>query len=158
MSMKGVKKVVPVGDSAVAVVADTFWQAKTAMDAVTIVWDNGANANVSSASIKKIFEEGLNANDAFVHNSNGDAKSAIAGASKVIQATYSYPFLNHATLEPMNATAKWTPELCEAWVPTQDGEASLAAVIAASGLPAEKCEVYKAVSYTHLTLPTKRIV
>ena len=143
LSMKGVKKVVPVGDSAVAVVADTFWQAKTAMDKVDIVWDSGANTKVSSASIRKMFEEGLNADDTFRHNSNGDTKAAIAGASKVIQATYSYPFLNHATLEPMNATAKWTPERCEAWVPTQDGEASLAAVIAASGLPAEKCEVYK---------------
>ncbi|QWE17272.1 xanthine dehydrogenase family protein molybdopterin-binding subunit [Polynucleobacter sp. AP-Nino-20-G2] len=142
-SMKGVKKVVQVGDSAVAVVADTFWQAKTGMDAVSIVWDDGANANVSSASIKKMLEEGLTANDAFVGNANGDAKEAIAKSSKTIEATYFYPFLNHATLEPQTATAKWTADSCEAWVPTQDGEASLAAVIAASGLPAEKCNVYK---------------
>jgi isoquinoline 1-oxidoreductase beta subunit len=142
-SMKGVKKVVQVGDSAVAVVAETFWQAKTALDQVVIVWDNGANANASSASIKKMLEEGLNANDAFVHNSNGDVKAAMSSASKTLEATYFYPFLNHATLEPQTATAKWTADSCEAWVPTQDGEASLAAVIAASGLPAEKCNVYK---------------
>ncbi|WP_353433202.1 molybdopterin cofactor-binding domain-containing protein [Polynucleobacter sp. MWH-UH23A] len=142
-SMKGVKKVVQVGDSAVAVVADTFWQAKTALDQVNIVWDNGANGDVSSASIKKMLEDGLNADDAFVHNTNGDVKSALSNASKKIEATYFYPFLNHATLEPQTATAKWTPDSCEAWVPTQDGEASLAAVIAASGLPAEKCNVYK---------------
>jgi len=142
-SMKGVKKVVQVGDSAVAVVAETFWQAKTALDQVNIVWDNGANANVSSASIKKMLEEGLNADDAFVHNANGDVKAAMSGASKKLEATYFYPFLNHATLEPQTATAKWTADACEAWVPTQDGEASLAAVIAASGLPAEKCNVYK---------------
>ena len=142
-SMKGVKKVVQVGDSAVAVVADTFWQAKMGMDAVNITWDNGANGDVSSASIKKMLEEGLTANDAFVGNSNGDAKEAISKASKTIEATYFYPFLNHATLEPQTATAKWTPESCEAWVPTQDGEATLAAVIAASGLPAEKCNAYK---------------
>jgi isoquinoline 1-oxidoreductase beta subunit len=142
-SMKGVKKVVQVGDSAVAVVADTFWQAKTALDQVNIVWDNGANANVSSATIKKMLEEGLNADDAFVHNSNGDVMAAMSGASKKLEATYFYPFLNHATLEPQTATAKWTADSCEAWVPTQDGEASLAAVIAASGLPAEKCNVYK---------------
>lgn len=142
-SMKGVKKVVQVGDSAVAVVADTFWQAKMGMDAVNISWDNGANGDVSSASIKKMLEEGLTANDAFVGNANGDAKEAIAKASKTVEATYFYPFLNHATLEPQTATAKWTPEMCEAWVPTQDGEASLAAVIAAAGLPAEKCNVYK---------------
>ncbi|QWE01754.1 xanthine dehydrogenase family protein molybdopterin-binding subunit [Polynucleobacter sp. JS-JIR-II-b4] len=142
-SMKGVKKVVQVGDSAVAVVADTFWQAKTALDQVNIVWDSGTNGNVSSASIKKMLEEGLNADDAFVHNTNGDVKAAMSGASKKLEATYFYPFLNHATLEPQTATAKWTADSCEAWVPTQDGEASLAAVIAASGLPAEKCNVYK---------------
>ena len=142
-SMKGVKKVVQVGDSAVAVIADTFWQAKTALDQVNIVWNNGANENVSSASIKKMLEEGLNANDAFVHNTNGDVKAAISDASKTIEATYFYPYLNHATLEPQTATAKWTPDSCEVWVPTQDGEASLAAVIAASGLPAEKCNAYK---------------
>ena len=142
-SMKGVKQVVQVGDSAVAVVADTFWQAKTALDQVNIVWDSGANANVSSASIKKMLEDGLTANDAFVHNTNGDVQSALSSASKKVEATYFYPFLNHATLEPQTATAKWTPDSCEAWVPTQDGEASLAAVIAASGLPSEKCNVYK---------------
>jgi len=141
--MKGVKKVVQVGDTAVAVVADTFWQAKTALDQVNIVWDNGSNGNVTSASIKKMLEEGLTANDAFVHNTNGDVKSAMADAAKTIEATYFYPFLNHATLEPQTATAKWTTDSCEAWVPTQDGEASLAAVIAASGLPSEKCNVYK---------------
>ncbi|BDX21233.1 aldehyde dehydrogenase [Polynucleobacter sp. TUM22923] len=142
-SMKGVKKVVQVGDSAVAVIADTFWQAKMGLDAVNVTWDNGANGDVNSASIKKAMVEGLTANDAFVGNSNGDAKEALAKASKTIEATYFYPFLNHATLEPQTATAKWTTDGCEAWVPTQDGEASLAAVIAASGLPAEKCNVYK---------------
>ncbi len=142
-SMKGVKKVVQVGDSAVAVIADTFWQAKTALDQVNIVWDNGNNANLSSADIKKMLEEGLSAQDTFIGNSNGDVKAALASASKKIEATYFYPYLNHATLEPQTATAKWTPDSCEAWVPTQDGEASLAAVIAASGLPAEKCNVYK---------------
>jgi isoquinoline 1-oxidoreductase beta subunit len=142
-SMKGVKKVVQVGDTAVAVVAETFWQAKTALEQVNIVWDSGTNANVSSASIKKMLEDGLNADDAFVHNENGNTKDAFSNASKKVEATYFYPFLNHATLEPQTATAKWTADSCEAWVPTQDGEASLAAVIAASGLPAEKCNVYK---------------
>jgi len=143
LGMKGVKKVVSVGDSAVAVVAETFWQAKTALELVVIEWDRGSNANVSSTTILKSLQEGLVAEDAFVGNSNGDAKAAIANASKTVESTFFYPFLNHATLEPQTATAKWTPELCEAWVPTQDGEASLAAVIAASGLPAEKCNVYK---------------
>jgi isoquinoline 1-oxidoreductase beta subunit len=87
--------------------------------------------------------EGLSADQAFVNNTNGDAKAALAGATKKIEAVYSYPFQNHAPMEPMNATAKYTPDRCEVWVPTQNGEAAFAATLAASGLPADKCEVYK---------------
>ena len=141
--MKGVKKVVQVGDSAVAVIADTFWQAKTAMDRLPIVWDEGPNANVQQADILKRLEEGLKAEQTFVGNANGDYKKAAVDSSKTIEAQFFYPFLNHAPLEPMNATAVWTPDSCRAWVPTQDGEASLAAVIAASGLTADKCDVIK---------------
>src|SRR5271154_5596187 len=74
--MKGVKKVVRVGDSAVAVVADTWWHAKTALDALPIVWDEGENAKVSSASIAKWLEEGLDSGPAYVGNQSGDAKAA----------------------------------------------------------------------------------
>jgi isoquinoline 1-oxidoreductase beta subunit len=141
--MKGVKKVVQVGDNAVAVVADTWWQAKTALDALPIVWDESPNAKVSSATIADTLKAGLDAEQAFVGNKAGDAKAAIASAAKKIEAVYSYPYQNHAPMEPMNATARYTADKCEVWVPTQDGESSFAAVLAASGLPAEKCEVYK---------------
>ena len=144
--MPGVKKVVRVGDSAVAVVADTWWQAKTALDALPIVWDEGENAKVSSASIAAWLKEGLDAPEAFVGNDNGDAKAALANAVKKVEAVYSYPYQNHACMEPMNATALYTADKCEAWVPTQNGEAAFGAVVQASGLPAGKCEVYK----THL--------
>jgi isoquinoline 1-oxidoreductase subunit beta len=141
--MPGVRHVVPVGDSAVAVVADTWWQAKTAIDALPIVWDEGPNAKVSSATIADMLKAGLDADQAFVRNQNGDAKAAITGAVKKIEAVYAYPFLNHATMEPMNATARYTADRCEVWVPTQNGEAAFAATTAAAGLPADKCEVYK---------------
>jgi isoquinoline 1-oxidoreductase subunit beta len=141
--MKGVRHVLQVGDTAVAVVADTWWQAKTALDALPIVWDEGANANVSSASIAKMLEEGLSADQAFVGNEAGDAKKALAGAAKKVEAVYAYPYQNHATMEPMNCTARYTPDRCEVWAPTQDGQGTFAAVLAASGLPADKCEVYK---------------
>jgi isoquinoline 1-oxidoreductase beta subunit len=141
--MKGVKKVVRVGDSAVAVVADTWWHAKTALDALPVVWDEGPHAKVSSADIAAMLRAGLDAEQAFVGNQAGNAKAAIASAPSKIEAVYSYPFLNHACMEPMNATARYTPDKCEVWVPTQDGEASFAALLAASGLPADKCEVYK---------------
>src|SRR5262249_37014817 len=54
-----------------------------------------------------------------------------------------YPYQNHATMEPMNATARFTPEKCEVWAPTQNGEAALAVAAEAAGLPVEKCEFYK---------------
>jgi isoquinoline 1-oxidoreductase beta subunit len=139
----GVKKVVRVGDSAVAVVADTWWRAKSALDALPIEWDEGPNAQVSSASIAEILKAGLDAPEAAVGNSNGDARAALASATRKIEAVYSYPFQNHATMETMNATVKYTPERCEVWTPTQNGEAALAAAAEASGLPPEKCEVYK---------------
>jgi len=141
--MKGVKKVVQVGDSAVAVVADTWWQAKTALDALPIVWDEGPNAKVSSETIAEMLKAGLDAPQAFVGNQNGDAKAALTAAVKKVEAVYSYPYQNHACMEPMNSTARYTPDKCEVWVPTQDGEGSFAALLAASGLPAEKCDVYK---------------
>jgi isoquinoline 1-oxidoreductase subunit beta len=142
-SRPGVKKVVQVGDSAVAVVADTWWRAKTALDALPIVWDEGENAKVSSETIAEVLKAGLDAPEAFVGNRVGDAKAAIAGAAKRVEAVYAYPFQNHATMEPMNATARWTPERCEVWTPTQNGEAALAAASEASGLPPRQCEVYK---------------
>lgn len=144
MGMKGVKKVVRVNDSTVAVVADTWWHAKTALDALPIVWDEGDNAKVSSESIAKWLAEGLdNAQPAFVGNQNGDAKAAIASAVKKVEAVYNYPYQNHAAMEPLNATALYTPERCEVWTGTQNGEAAFAAVLEVSGLPAEKCEVHK---------------
>jgi isoquinoline 1-oxidoreductase beta subunit len=142
-SRPGVKKVMQVGDSAVAVVADTWWRARTALDALPIVWDEGPNAKLSSADIAAMLKAGLDAPDAVVGNSNGDARAALASAKRKVEAVYSFPFQNHATMEVMNATAKWTPERCEVWTPTQNGEAALAATSEAAGLPSAKCDVYK---------------
>jgi isoquinoline 1-oxidoreductase beta subunit len=140
--MKGVRKVVRVGDSAVAVIADTWWQAKTALDALPVVWDEGENAKVSSADIAGVLKAGLDAEQAFVGNQAGDAKGALAGAAKKVEAVYAYPFQNHVCMEPMNATVRWTPERCEMWGPTQNGEGAFAAIQAASGLPADKIDVH----------------
>ncbi len=139
----GVKKVVRVGDSAVAVIADTWWRAKTALDALPIEWDKGPNANVSSASQAAILKAGLDAPDAVMGNQNGDVKTALASAARKIEAVYSYPHQNHACMEVMNATARYTPDKCEVWTPTQNGEAAYAAAIEASGLPSSKVDVYK---------------
>ncbi|MES2510575.1 MAG: molybdopterin cofactor-binding domain-containing protein [Pseudomonadota bacterium] len=137
----GVKKVLRVGDTAVAVVADTWWRAKSALAALDIVWDNNGNDKVSSESIAAILKAGLDAPEGAVGNSNGDARKAIAASARKIEAVYSYPFQNHATMEPMNATATWTSERCEVWAPTQNAEAALAACSEAAGLKQTQCDI-----------------
>ena len=139
----GVRGAVKVNDATVAVVADTWWHAKTALDALPIVWDEGADANQSSATIAQRLEQGLTASGAFASRNEGDALKAIDGAAKKVTAVYSTPFLAHSTMEPMNCTAKVSADRAEVWVPTQNAEASLAALSEASGVALEKCEVYK---------------
>jgi len=143
IKMPGIKAVVEVEDNAVAVVAENWWQAKTALDKVQINWDLGPNAKLDSAAIDDMLNEGLTANEAFTGNRAGNAQKAIEASAKVIEATYAYPYQNHAPMEPMNATARWTQQHCEVWCPTQNGEAALQAAAEAAQLPAEKCEVYK---------------
>ncbi len=139
----GVKRVLQINNNAVAVVADTWWRAKSALDALKIEWDEGTNAKLSSASFAEVMKAGLTAKDAVIGSTAGDAPTAIANAVRKIEAVYSYPHQNHACMETMNATVRWTPERCEVWVPTQNGEAALAAAAEAAGLPQAKCEVYK---------------
>src|SRR6185503_15511388 len=74
---------------------------------------------------------------------NGDALKAIGEAAKKLDAVYATPFLAHATMEVMNCTVKLSADKAEAWVPTQNAEASLAALSEQSGLPLNKCEVYR---------------
>jgi isoquinoline 1-oxidoreductase beta subunit len=140
--MPGVLKVVKVDDSTVAVVADTWWRAKTALDALPIKWDEGDGAKASTATIAAHLKEGLTANDAFADINDGDALKAFGAAPKRVEAVYSTPFLAHATMEPMTATVRLTADRAEVWVPTQNAEASLAALSTASGLPLAQCEAY----------------
>ncbi|MEO6407343.1 MAG: molybdopterin cofactor-binding domain-containing protein [Burkholderiaceae bacterium] len=139
--MRGVRDVVRVNDRTVAVVADTWWRAKTALDALPIVWDEGAGANQSSATIAQRLTEGLNAGNVYAGRHEGDAPAAIAGAAKKVEAVYATPFLAHATMEPMNCTARVTADKAEVWVPTQNAEAAHAALSEETGLPLGQCEV-----------------
>ncbi|MCC6194655.1 MAG: xanthine dehydrogenase family protein molybdopterin-binding subunit [Burkholderiales bacterium] len=143
--MPGVVRAVRVNDSAVAVVADTWWHAKKALDALPIVWDEGEHATRTQAQIDAFLKEGLTAPNAFAMTTVGDVPAAIAAAPVKVEASYATPFLAHACMEPMNATVKYTPQRAECWVATQNGEASLAALSEASGLPLDQCEVYKTV-------------
>lgn len=154
-NMRGVKKVMKVegeGFSAVAVVADTWWRAKQALAQLSVTWDEGANSKVSSSTIAAHLAEGLTVNaplGSLAGRQEGDALGAIAKAAKKVEAIYSTPFVSHAPMEPMNATVKLTAGAdgklarAECWVPTQNGEASHAALAAATKLPLTNCEIYK---------------
>ncbi|HEX7204754.1 MAG TPA: molybdopterin cofactor-binding domain-containing protein [Xanthobacteraceae bacterium] len=141
--MPGVRKVVKVKDTGIAVVADTWWRAKSALDALPIVWDEGAGAKQSDATIAEHLKEGLTATTINGTRQNGDAPKAIQGAAKKVEAVYSTPFLAHACMEPMNATVKLSADKAEVWVPSQNVEASLAALSEASGVPLAKCDVHR---------------
>ena len=141
--MPGVRKVVKVKDTGIAVVADTWWRAKSALDALPIVWDEGAGAKQSDATIAEHLKEGLTATTINGTRQNGDAPKAIQGAAKKVEAVYSTPFLAHACMEPMNATVKLSADKAEVWVASQNVEASLAALSEASGVPLAKCDVHR---------------
>ena len=142
-SRRGIKAVVRVDDETVAVLADSFWRAKTALEVLPITWDFGSNGKESSATIAERLREGLTStNNVFADIDQGNVTEAIQGAAKKIEAVYGTPFVSHACMEPMNCTARVTADRAEVWVPSQNAEASLAALAAVTGLPLEKCEAY----------------
>jgi len=143
VGMPGVRRAVKVNDSTVAVVADTWWRAKKALDALPIVWDEGPGASQSDARIAEHLREGLSATTTNGERRNGNALEAIASAAKKVEAVYGTPFLSHATMEVMNATVRLSAGKAEAWVATQNAEASLAALSEASGVPLSRCEVHR---------------
>jgi isoquinoline 1-oxidoreductase beta subunit len=141
--MRGVKGIVK-GDDFVAVVADNWWRANEAAKKLNITWDEGDNAKVSSETIAAMFREGLDAKDLPAARKIGDAPGALASAAKVVEAEYSSPYLNHATMEPMTSTAWFKDDgTLEVWTSTQNAEASIATASETAGIPLEKCEVHK---------------
>jgi isoquinoline 1-oxidoreductase beta subunit len=142
-AMKGVLKVVQIDDSSVAVVADKWFQAKTALAALPIVWDEGPNATVDSKQIDTLLKTGLDAKEAALGQSHGDIDTALAGAATKVEAVYGTQFQNHATLEPMNCTAKWDDGKVEIWVGSQNGDASLTAAAEAAGVKLDAVKVNK---------------
>ena len=141
--MPGVRRVVKVKETAVAVVADTWWRAKTALAALPITWDEGTAAAQSDATVAEHLKEGLAAAATNGDRQNGNAPQAIAAAAKKVEAVYGTPFLSHACMEVMNATVRLAGDKAEVWVPTQNAEASLAALAEASGIPLANCEVHR---------------
>jgi isoquinoline 1-oxidoreductase subunit beta len=124
----------------VAVVAKNTWAAFQGKNALQIVWDEGPNGNVSSEAILADAERRAKNNiDEHVAISRGNPN---ASQGTVLEATYWGPFLAHATMEPMNATADVHDDGCEVWAPTQVQTRSQEAAAKASGLPPRKCVVH----------------
>ena len=139
-SMPGVKAVVKIDDG-VAVVANSFWQAKSARDALNITWDNGKGATLSSVSISQGLKDAL-AKPAASLKKTGDVDKAMAGAAKKMEASYELPFLAHATMEPMNFTADVRADGCDIYGPTQFPQMAEGVAMQITGLPKEKVKVH----------------
>jgi isoquinoline 1-oxidoreductase beta subunit len=145
--MPGVRGVVRMPD-AVAVVADSWWRAKRAADALSVTWDDGGNGAVSTASIAEFVRTGLaadfaDAEDVQIGRADGDAAAALARAAVRIEADYQVPFLAHATMEPQTCTAHVRADGVEIWVPTQDPATALATAALAADVPHAKVTVHR---------------
>jgi len=136
----GVKQVVQVSRG-VAVVADNTWSAIQGTRVLDIKWDEGANANQSSAAISKLFAERAQKPGVEVSKA-GDFAAGLASAAKKVEAVYEVPFLAHATMEPMNCTADVRADSCDVWASTQMQTMAQAAAAQASGLPPEKVNIH----------------
>ena len=117
LAVGGVKRVVRLPD-AVVVLADTYWNAHLGLRALHPEWDEGPGASLNDASLAEDLRKALDSSGAIAANT-GDAQSAISGAAGRIEALYELPYLAHATMEPMNATAHVTADGLEVWAPTQ---------------------------------------
>lgn len=119
-AMAGVYKVVEL-DNAVAVVADGYWQASQALAAVDVSWSETDNDALDSSALFERFEAALSsAEDPTVDRDEGDLEAAFAAATETVESTYRVPYLAHACMEPMNATARFDGERCEVWTGSQN--------------------------------------
>jgi len=139
-AVKGVRQVVRI-DEAVAVVADHMGAARKGLAAAAIQWDDGPNANLSSADIVRQLEE-ASKQPGVVARNEGDAEKALAGAAQRLDATYQLPFLAHAAMEPMNCTVHVRKDGCDIWVGTQAPTLTQAVVAQLTGLPNEAVKIH----------------
>ena len=139
-AVPGVQQVVRL-DDAVAVVADATWAAKQGLAALDIRWDEGPNANLSSADIVQQLTAASQKSGA-VARKEGDVAAAMAGAAQKVEAIYELPFLAHATMEPVNCTVHIRPDGCDIWVGTQVPTFTQTAAAKVTGLPKAKVQVH----------------
>jgi isoquinoline 1-oxidoreductase beta subunit len=136
MKRRGVKQVVKL-DDAVVVVADRFWRARDAADSLKPVWDTGGNGRVTSAEISARRAATLKSGDLANDLKVGSGADALA-QGRLVEAAYEVPYLSHAPMEPMNATAVYKDGALEVWSGTQDGLGARAFCAKTSGLDISK--------------------
>jgi isoquinoline 1-oxidoreductase beta subunit len=118
----------------VAIVADTWWQARTARQKLQVVWDEGPTAAQSTIGFAQKAEELAKQPPGFSLRNDGNADTALAASAKVVEAAYSYPFISHAPLEPQNCAAHFKDGKLEIWAPSQTPAAGLQVVTQTLGL------------------------
>jgi isoquinoline 1-oxidoreductase beta subunit len=138
-SLPGVKHVVQISDG-VAVVADTWWQAKVARDALVIQWHEGAGRGLDSAGIASALKAAAAAPGAVIKK-QGDVDEAMKGAARKLEAAYELPFLCHAPMEPMNFTADVRKDSCLVYGPTQFQQLAAGVAAQVTGLRPEQITV-----------------
>jgi isoquinoline 1-oxidoreductase beta subunit len=138
--MKGFHSTVALPNG-VIVLANTYWQAKSALEKVEVQFDPGKLGGIDSAKVSALLQSGFSEAGAVVRN-EGDAEKALANAARVVEATYEVPYLAHACMEPMNCTAQITAEGCDVWCGTQSPQAAQNAAAAVLGVKADRVNVH----------------
>jgi isoquinoline 1-oxidoreductase beta subunit len=138
--MPGVRKIVAI-PAGVAVIADTFWQAKMARDAVRVDWDEGSMGTFSSSQMMQQFRERAKTQGTSVRK-DGDAESALASSVKKIEAVYEVPYLSHLMMEPLNCVVDLRADSCEVWTGSQFQTVDRANAAKVAGLPNEKVQLH----------------
>ncbi|HTV77418.1 MAG TPA: molybdopterin cofactor-binding domain-containing protein [Steroidobacteraceae bacterium] len=128
--------------SGVAIVAGSWWQANKALESLKVVWDEGPVAAQSSAGFAAKAKELSTQTPHRVIHSDGDAKTALAGAAKTFEAAYSYPFVYHCNMEPQNSTAAFKDGKLEIWSPTQNPGAGKTLIAKTLGIPEDAVTVH----------------
>ena len=126
----------------VAVVADSWWAARKGRNALEIQWAEHPTAAQSSAGFAAKAAELAKAPPQRTDRADGDVDAALKSAAKVVAATYSYPFIAHAPLEPQNCTASVKDGKVEIWAPTQNPEPGRKLVAAALNVPEEAITIH----------------
>lgn len=139
-AMPGVRRVLK-APGGVVVVADHFWQARKARDALDIAWDEGTNAGLDNAAIRTLLDRAAAESPGLVAKRTGDP-AAIKSAARTFSAVYELPLLAHATMEPMNCTAHVKADGCDLYVGTQVQQIAQSAAAEAAGLPPARVDVY----------------